>query len=366
MTTDKSSYLKPIATLQLIAVIAVVIGHFSVKEPTFMNSHWVSFCFVYSGFFTAMRHRFGPDYGLRDHAHFMLDKLTRLYPLHLLALALGLFDGWYVWNINSINLKVLFTQLTLTSTWIPDHDYYFAINPVGWFLCDLFFLYLMAPVLVKALRRCRLTWQILGIIVLLALELMCGYTSTPSKSTSFVVIYLLYEFPPIRLLDFATGIILFNITQSASWQHIQRQVSASAATVIEIGGVLLFVLLYQMEKYLLFPHCYRAYCIMAPGIVILLATFLMTSKANGQISKFLSIKPLIKLTAIVAEIYLLQYVVFYLLKPTFNAWGLHIYDPLQFALYFATLLVISWLTHHYYVTPIGKWLQSHHKHIMKP
>ena len=337
MTTDKSSYLKPIATLQLIAVIAVVTGHFAVKDPAFMNSHWVSFCFVYSGFFTAMRHRFGSDYGLKDHAHFMVDKLAKLYPLHLLALALGFFDGWYVWGTNTINLKVLFTQLTLTSTWIPDHDYYFAFNPVGWFLCDLFFLYLMAPVLVKALRRCRLTWQILGIIVLLAIELVCGYTSEPGISSSFVVMYLLYEFPPIRLLDFATGIILYNITQSAWWQHMQRQVTANVATVIEIAGVLVFVLLYLMEKYLLFPH-----------------------------SKLFSIKPLIKLAAIGAEIYLLQFGVFYLLKPTFNAWGLHIYDPLQFALYFTALLVISWLTHHYYVTPVGKWLQSHHKHIMKP
>ena len=366
MTTDKSSYLKPIATLQLVAVIAVVIGHFAVKDPAFMNSHWVSFCFVYSGFFTAMRHRFGPDYGLRNHAHFMIDKLTKLYPLHLFALALGLFDGWYVWDSNTINLKVLFSQLTLTSTWIPDHDYYFAINPVGWFLCDLFFLYLMAPVMVKALRRCRLNWQILGIIVLLAIELACGYTSEPGISSSFVVMYLLYEFPPIRLLDFATGIILYNITQGAWWQHMQRQVSASVATVIEIAGVLVFVLLYLMEKHLLFPHCYRAYCVMAPGIVILLATFLMTSKANGQISKFLSIKPLTKLAAIGAEIYLLQFGVYYLLKPTFDALGLHLYDPLQFVLYFAALLVISWLTHHYYVTPVGKWLQAHHKPIMKP
>lgn len=365
MTTNKRSYLKPIASLQLIAIIAVVIGHFAVKDPAFMNSHWVSFCFVYSGFFTAMRHRFGPDYGLRDHAHFMLDKLAKLYPLHLFALALGLFDSWYVWGSDTINLKVLFSQLTLTSTWIPDHDYYFAINPVGWFLCDLFFLYLMAPVMVKALRRCRLTWQILGIIVLLALELMFGYTPKPGKSSSFVVMYLLYEFPPIRLLDFATGIILYNITQGARWQHLQRQVSSSIATVIEIAGILMFAVLYLMEKHLLFPHCYRAYCVMAPGIVVLLSTFLITSKANGFISSALSITAFTKLTAIGAEIYLLQFGVFYLLKPTFNALGLQIYDPLQFVLYFAALLVISWLTHYCYVTPVAKWLQSHHQHAIK-
>ena len=37
METRKSTYLKPVGTLQLIAIIAVVIGHFAVKEPAFMH-----------------------------------------------------------------------------------------------------------------------------------------------------------------------------------------------------------------------------------------------------------------------------------------------------------------------------------------
>lgn len=365
MATRQFTYLTAIGSLQLIAIIAVVIGHFAVKNPSFMNSHWVSFCFVYSGFFTARHHRFGPGYGVRDHAHFMLDKLARLYPLHLFALALGLFDSWYVWGSNTVNLKVLFSQLTLISPWIPDQNYYFAINPVGWFLCDLFFLYLMAPVVVKALRRCRLVWQVVGITALLLGEWMGGYTPQPGAGSSVIGMYLAYEFPPIRLLDFATGIILYNITQGAWWQHIRHQVTASRATLIEAAGTAMFILLYLTEKTFLFPHCYRAFCVMAPGIVTLLATFLLTSHADGHISRLLSISPLTRLSAIGAEIYLLQFGVFYLLKPSLEAVGLHLYDPLQFVLFFVALLVISWLTHRYYVTPTGKWLQSCHQKLIK-
>ena len=364
MTGKESTYLKPIGTLQLIAIVAVVIGHFAVKDPSFMNSHWVSFCFVYSGFFTAMRHRFGSDYGIKTHAHFMLDKLAKLYPLHLFALALGLFDAWYVWGSNTINLKVLFTQLTLISPWIPDPNYYFAINPVGWFLCDLFFLYLMAPVIVKLLRRCRLTWQIVGIIILLGIEMAGGYTSKPNTGSSLLGMYLLYEFPPIRLLDFATGIILCNITQGAWWQQLQSQVTSRKATLIETTGTLLSVVLYLIEKSVLFPHCYRAFCVMAPGIVILMATFLLTSKTNGLISKALGFGPLTRFNTIGYEIYLLQFGVYYLLKPTLQSMGLHQYDPLQFALFFAALLVVSWLTHRCYVAPVGKWLHSQHQRIL--
>ena len=365
METRKSTYLKPVGTLQLIAIIAVVIGHFAVKEPAFMNSLWVSFCFVYSGFFTAKRHRFGPDYGIKEHAHFMLDKLAKLYPLHLLALAFVFFSAWVVWGDRSINLKVLFCQLTMISPWVPDRYYYFGINPVAWFLCDLFFLYLMAPLLVKALRRCRLSWQLIGILALLVLEFIGGYSPDDGTGPSATVIYLLYEFPPIRLLDFSTGIILYNITQGSWWKHLQRHVTAKRATIIEVAGILLFLILYMVEKTFLSGYCYRAFCVVAPSVVVLLATFLLTSGSNGLISKALGCSFLGSLNAIGAEIYLLQLGVYYLMKPTFKALDLHLYQPQQFVLFFSVLLLISWLTHRYYVTPIGRWLGAWHEHFIK-
>ena len=39
--------------------------------------------------------------------------------------------------------QVTLAHLTLLSTWIPTPSYYFGINPVAWFICDLFFLFLI-------------------------------------------------------------------------------------------------------------------------------------------------------------------------------------------------------------------------------
>ena len=55
MGTNKS-YLQSLGTLQLLAVITVVIGHYWVKDKSFINSLCVSFCFVYSGFCSAKLH----------------------------------------------------------------------------------------------------------------------------------------------------------------------------------------------------------------------------------------------------------------------------------------------------------------------
>ena len=364
MGTDNRTYLKPIGSLQLLAIISVVIGHFAVRDPIFMNSHWVSFCFIYSSFFTAMLHPFGPDYNLRDHTHYMWGKLAKLYPLHLLALALGIFVARYLWGFG-ISLKALLAQLTFISPWIPDKNYYFAYNPVAWFVCDIFFLYLMAPLVVRLLRRCRLALQVALIITLLVLEYLAGYTPSDGSRKAILGMYILYEFPPIRLLDFALGVVLFNLTQGAWWKRLQSRVTATNATVIELCGVLLTVLLYVAEKSYLFIHCYRACCVVAPSIVVLLATFLLTSKSGGCLSRILCWKPIGAMTAFVSEVYLLQFGVFYTLSPILKKFGLQLYDPRQFILFFVALLIISWLTHRYYVTPAKKWLMSCRDKVLK-
>lgn len=363
-TNNNKTYLKPIGSLQLLAIIFVVIGHFAIRKPEFINSLWVSFCFMYSGFFTAMHHRFGPDYGLRDHASYMWEKLAKLYPLHLFALALSIIVTQGIWGYG-ISLKALLAQLTMVSPWIPDPDYYFAFNPVAWFVCDIFFLYLTAPLVVRFLRRLRPCLQVALITLLLVLEYIAGYTPSDGSRDSLVGMYVLYEFPPIRLLDFALGVILYNITREPWWERLQSRVTATSATVIELCGVLLFVLLTVAEKSFLSIHCYRACCVVAPSIVVLLLTFLLTSKSGGCLSRILCCKPITALTVLASEIYLLQFGVFYLLLPLFKKLDLHLYDPKQFILLFVALLLIAWLVRRYYVIPAKKWLLSCHDKVFQ-
>ena len=186
----KKSYLQSLGSLQLLAIVMVVVGHFGFTDNAFMNSLGVGFCFVYSGFFTALHHRFDSSYGLKGHCRFMLNKLIKLYPLHLLAIALNIIVMWRNGMIHDVSLKVLFYHLTLLSSWIPIDDYYFGYNPVAWYICSLFFLYLMAPVVVRLLRRIPVAPVAAGVtagvaaVTAGAILLIGGHnTNTPAPTT---------------------------------------------------------------------------------------------------------------------------------------------------------------------------------------
>ena len=357
MSSNNGTFLQSLGSLQLAAVIAVVLGHFWLDDSVFMNSVGVSFCFVYSGYFTAMRHPFGRDYGLKEHATFMRDKLAKLYPLHVLAVVLGLLAGVLAWS-GCVSLKVLLAHLTLTSSWIPNPSYYFGANPVAWFVCDLFFLYLMAPLVVRLLRRLSPVWQVVLVAVLLVLEFVSGYVPESSSGEPLLNNFMLYQFPPIRLLDFATGVVIYNVGRSMPWQRLQARLTPMISTLAEVAAVALFLVLYRVGKDMIHVHCYRAYCASAPAIVVLFTTFILTSTRQGALSRLLCIKPLSVLSNVSAEVYLLQYCVYFLTECLCKPLGLTQKPLTYFVIQMTVLILTAWVIHRYYVSPLNRYLRS--------
>ena len=362
----KQSYIQSLGSLQLLAIIMVVIGHGWVKGNEFMNSVGVSFCFVYSGYFTAMRHPFGADFGLRDHCRFMWDKLARLYPLHVLAIVLNVVVMLLTGMTTGVSLKVLAAHFSLLSPWIPDQAYYFGYNPVAWFICVLFFLYLTAPLVVRLLHKMNVVVQTVLIIALLVLEFRGGYVDDMESHSAILSPYLLYQFPPIRLLDFATGIVLFNLTQTQWWQGLRARLSSLHATLIEAAAIIAFIILFIVGQRWMHPHCFRAFCNSAPAIVVLFGCFVLTSGHDGLISKLLSIKPLACLSRLGAEVYLLQFCVYFTLLPICKALGINDMTWIQLPLVLGTLILVSWLIHHVWVLPCNQWLHRQGKGAEKP
>lgn len=360
----KQNHLYSLATLQLIAVVTIVMGHLWVSESisVFMNSVCVSFCFVYSGFFTAKRHNFDSSYRLNDHYHYMLDKLAKMYPMYVLALVVCLFAFVFLKGQLSFAVKTVLIHLSLLSPWFSSSDIYFGYNAVGWWICDLFFLYLISPLIVRVLRPMRLPWQALLIVVLLGLEFIGGYRSSMESDSLLLNYYHMYEFPPIRILDFATGIVIFNTTQCAWWKQLSNKLTSNLSTVIEALGVLVFAVLYWFEKTYLHEHCFRAFCILAPSVVVLLMTFILTSSKMGLLSRLLSSKPLVVMQQYTFEIYLLQLGVYFALEPLCNKLGISNQPILHFVVQNGALLLAAWVTHKYYVVPIYRRLGRNRRH----
>ena len=354
-SNNNGTFLQSLGSLQLLAVIAVVLGHFWLEDSVFLNSVGVSFCFVYSGYFTAMRHPFGKDYGLGSHATFLRNKLAKLYPLHMLAVILSLAVAILSWG-GGVGPKVLLAHATLTSSWIPNSAYYFGANPVAWFVCDLFFLYLMAPVVIRVLRRLTPLWQVALMVVLLVLEFVCGYRPDANSSGLILNHFVLYQFPPIRLLDFASGVVLYNVTCTQAWQRLKERLTPRTATVAEVVAILLFLLLYRVGKDVIHAHCFRAYCASAPAIIVLLATFALTSSCQGLLSRALSIKPVAWLSTVSFEVYLMQFCVYFFVEYLCKRCGLNEYLPAYFLLQMSCLVITAWLTHRYYVKPLARRL----------
>ena len=203
-------HIQPLATLQLAAIIAIVLTHFWLKDGTYLQALCTSFCFVYSGYFTALIHRADRRYRLADHIRFMRDKLAKLYPLHVLALGLSLLVIYIGWHYPLVFTKVTLAHLLLISPWFTTPGYYFGFNPVSWFICDLFFLYLISPWLIRGLRRLSLGCQVAIVALLIVGELVAGYATDPGSPSLLIpgnAHYYLYEFPLIRVLDFTTGMV---------------------------------------------------------------------------------------------------------------------------------------------------------------
>lgn len=354
MEKQSKAKIQSLSTLQLIAIITVVLGHFWVKGSGFMNSACVAFCFVYSGYFTARRHQFPPEYGIKEHMRFMWSKLAKFYPLHVLGVFLGLFAAWVSWG-GGVNLKILLAHLTLTSSWIPYSHYFFGVNPVAWYICDLFFLYLMAPVLVRGLRKLSLAWQVTVVVVLLIAQ----FTVEACSLLGLYHYYFLYQFPVARLLDFAAGIIIFNITQCATWQSIKDRITPASATWIELASVISFLILYVVGEKWIHSHCYRAFCASAPAIVALFVPFILTSESNGLVSRVMRFRLFEWMSTFDAEIYLLQFGPYFIIQTLLKVSGIELHPVLYFVLQMSALLLVSWLVHRYYVTPLKRKLLQH-------
>ena len=193
----------------------------------------VSFFFVLSGFVLAWSAR--PD---DSKGRFWRRRFAKILPNHLVTWAVVVLlmvttgiaaspfetvphldgvDGW----LPSV------ASLFLLQAWLPEISYSVAGNPVSWTLaCELLF-YLSFPWLMRALSRIRPErlwgWALATVAVIVALPavvraVLPGTPPLPWDPTvSSWHHFALSFFPPVRLLEFALGILMALIVLSGKW-----------------------------------------------------------------------------------------------------------------------------------------------------
>jgi peptidoglycan/LPS O-acetylase OafA/YrhL len=185
----------------------------------------VSFFFVLSGFVLTWSAHAG-----RGPLRFWQGRIARVYPAHLVALALAAGSLYVTHRIPPIFYEPLGASAVLLHGWYTQDFVYLGVNPVAWSLsCEMFF-YLCFPLLYAGLRRLRPAALYATGAVLVALTWAMPWIATfavvPEHERWFV-----YIFPVTRMTEFTLGIVLARLVLAGAWRGPGLRVATAILVV---------------------------------------------------------------------------------------------------------------------------------------
>lgn len=270
---------------------------------------------------------------------FLRRRLVRVFPNHLLMFAVTAALSVLVLD-QVFDERVALLNVLLLQAWSPDLMDRIGFNSVSWSLSAELLFYLSFPVLLRLVRKIRperlWAWAagLLATITLavpFAVKLLPAQQAMPFLELTPNEFWVLFHFPPVRMLEFVLGMLLARIVLSG------RRVPVSFG-----GAAALTVAAYFLGP--LFPSNFRMVAVMAVPLALLIASGAV-SDLNRKRPTVLSSRPMVYLGNLSYAFYLvhMQVLVFgaYWLgtaKPGGTAFGFGV-----IALLFAVALVLSWL-----------------------
>ncbi|WP_405005329.1 acyltransferase [Kitasatospora purpeofusca] len=181
----------------------------------------VAFFFVLSGFVLTWSARPGDTA-----TGFWRRRMVKIVPNYVVAWALAMI--FFAGSYTPVRTAVL--NLLMLQVWIPDFNTYFSVDPPSWSLGAELVFYLSFPLLHRALRRIRperLLYWIGGAVAAIVATPALAYLVLPDTpgvpggyDSSVVQYWFSYVLPPVRLLDFALGILVALAVRSGRWRDI--------------------------------------------------------------------------------------------------------------------------------------------------
>lgn len=298
----------PLTAMRGIAAVMVIIYHFTGSFLPAINPAsatgliskaylWVDFFFVLSGFI--MMHAYGEKLskgltvlGFRS---FMISRLARIYPLHLMVLlgflVMELAKAWitYVgWGATAYHpfagnysIKGFFLNLFLLQTAGLQANP--SWNGPAWSIGAEFFAYLLFPLIVAGILN-RTRWQ--AIIIALVSVLVLAMLSAVGDGNG---LDLTNHYGVLRCLS---GFILGMIMRSLMQPYLGKQ-TCSDSLLLCVILIILSTLHYGMPD-AFFP----------PAFSLLIASLFLNA---GNVSRMLSSRPLVWLGNISYSIYLVHF-----------------------------------------------------------
>jgi peptidoglycan/LPS O-acetylase OafA/YrhL len=269
---DAMSQIRSLTSLRFFAAIVVVFCHLDIlanSQVDWVKAFYKSWCsegfigvtffFVLSGFILSHANAGRSGQGGIGFRRFLAHRFARIYPLHLLTFILSLPLVWAVRQRLSLGSLTggLLSNLLLLQAYVPVKEVYFSANHPAWSLSVEFFFYALFPFLFGWRMRSLLALMLLGAGYQLAL----AYWS----EADFVAKHwqhLAYVFPPARLVDFLSGMLLYrlrgNLRITDSTASV-LQLLALAALVVQVGFSQGVSMILRSDVYYLPAMCVLVY-----------------------------------------------------------------------------------------------------------
>lgn len=170
-------------------------------------------------------------------------RLRPLFPLHVLTLVASL--PFLLYGISPeeavYSLCIAIENFFLLQSWIPMREVYFSCNAVSWYLSTYIFAAAVSPFLLRAARLLTSDGSyegraVAGIGLCAAIELLLALTVSAD-----VAHWVVYVFPPVRLLDVFTGMLCGALYIG----HAHRGGFKGATALSMGGGILMMALVWQ-------------------------------------------------------------------------------------------------------------------------
>ncbi len=336
--TSSSHHILTLQSMRFIFCILIFICHF--LESTgklhfyYGGDAGVTFFFILSGFVLSIGCGPRVEDGTFRYVQFLRKRLAKIYPLHLVTFIIALCMS-FVTGVK-FNIIKTFLHVFMLQEFTLSEDMLKYGTGLSWFLGALFFCYLLFPFLYRQLivSRNKVFGALLTIYILLAL-------SIESCCNNSAIDDFIFAFPPLRVIDFAVGIIAYRLYTAPFSIHFRQWIDRQSATKLSILEIIIVVSVSALTyiPYCLLPSWIRFAPLFWLPFSLLIYWFAISSNNKGIITKLLSQRALVFLGNISFEIYMLHGIV---ITAFVFVWGrLFGYDTVCNPILFAICIVLS-------------------------
>lgn len=334
--------IETLQSLRIVFALTVMLAHFSYAG---IEGHSTGvgpmFFMLMTGFVMSRSYGDRVLQGKFQMKSFLLHRLFKFYPLHLLCLL-----AFVAINRNTLtgrDLMALLPNVLLLHSWIPLPQCYFSANAVSWYLSDLMLFLLLFPSLYRWIARMRLRMMAFTAMLLLAIYVI--YVELLSTDD---LNYWLYIFPPVRLLDFIWGMMIWRLYQlRPSCGHFRLP---SIVETIMATAVIITIVTYPIHER--WHYALIHWIVMLPLFIV----FLQGNTHGGIISRLLRSPAIVYMGGFTLDTYLLHQIIFAVLLNNAQKASLQWPYPVMLVASIAIVLLMSYIVHTCFVTPVNKRL----------